>query len=235
MTEDDRPATLPRAASAAEAGDRLMAVIREGRFRPGARLPGERDLQEMVMAGRSALREAVTFLAGAGVLDRRGTALHLADDAARIIERLESGLPETGSPDPLLAEAYTARLAVEPGVAVMAARRIDGASRDVMAAALEEVLEAATWNDLQLRMHLFARSYYLGAQNRFLLWGFDRLLKSLLELRFGGPVEARPVSGLVKSEAYDALGQIFRAIGHGNEARADELVRHFLTSRQDMA
>jgi DNA-binding FadR family transcriptional regulator len=52
-------------------GEELLTAIREGRLRPGERLPPERELMERFSVGRNTIREAVQSLAAMGVLDVR--------------------------------------------------------------------------------------------------------------------------------------------------------------------
>src|SRR4051794_2917676 len=52
-------------------GEELLSAIREGRLRPGERLPPERELMERFSVGRNTIREAIQSLAAMGVLDVR--------------------------------------------------------------------------------------------------------------------------------------------------------------------
>lgn len=51
--------------------EQIIAMISEGRIRPGDRLPSELELMRQFGVGRSSVREAVRSLALIGVLDRR--------------------------------------------------------------------------------------------------------------------------------------------------------------------
>jgi DNA-binding FadR family transcriptional regulator len=65
------PIKLPNAAE--QIADRLVTAIALGEFVPGQRLPSERDLSAMLGVNRSAVREALHRLVGAGYLEiRRG-------------------------------------------------------------------------------------------------------------------------------------------------------------------
>jgi len=99
--------------------DRLANAIKLGLLAPGTRLPAERDLCEQLGIARSTLRQALTALVESGHLVAvrgRGGGTFVADSP-----------PEVERPtDEVLAgwrEACDARLAVELGVAVLAAER----------------------------------------------------------------------------------------------------------------
>jgi GntR family transcriptional regulator, transcriptional repressor for pyruvate dehydrogenase complex len=62
--------------------DQLLAMISEGRFKPGDKLPSETALMELFGVGRSSLREAVGALSLVGMLTvRPGHGTHVAPSA----------------------------------------------------------------------------------------------------------------------------------------------------------
>ena len=64
--------TEVRRVSVAESvSERLMALIHQGRIRPGERLPTEQELMARLKVGRSSVREAVRSLALLGVVETR--------------------------------------------------------------------------------------------------------------------------------------------------------------------
>lgn len=117
-----------------ETVDRLGTAIRLGLLPPGTQLPAERDLCTKLGIARSTLRQALTALVQSGHLratrGRRGGTF-VADD-----------LPPAARPSRDVLEAWREtcdqRLAVEVGVAALAAERADSDTID----ALEEVVEA---------------------------------------------------------------------------------------------
>jgi GntR family transcriptional regulator, hexuronate regulon transcriptional repressor len=62
--------------------DRIMALVRDGDFPPGSRLPGERELAERFGVSRVTVREAAIALQSMGkVRIRTGSGIYVADDA----------------------------------------------------------------------------------------------------------------------------------------------------------
>ena len=111
-----------------ETVERLGTAIRLGLLPPGSRLPAERELCARLGIARSTLRQALMALGQSGHLRAtrgRGGGTFVADP-----------LPPAGPPPPhVLAswhEVCDERLALEVGVAVLAAKRADGESLDTL-------------------------------------------------------------------------------------------------------
>ena len=100
--------------------ERLGTAIKLGLLEPGTRLPAERELCEQLGIARSTLRQALTALVQSGHLHAvrgRGGGTFVAE------------APPSAPPDPLILaqwrDACDQRLAVELGVAVLAAERAE--------------------------------------------------------------------------------------------------------------
>ena len=103
--------------------ERLGTAIKLGLLEPGTRLPAERDLCEQLGIARSTLRQALTALVQSGYLHAvrgRGGGTFVAD---------RPPVSEPPSEDLLATwrDACDQRLAVELGVALLAAERADPA------------------------------------------------------------------------------------------------------------
>ena len=103
--------------------EQILALIDAGSLKVGDRLPPEQVICEEVGVSRTAVREALSALELAGVLERRpgdGTyvkfVVPLALARATALDTLEEGQGAY--------EAIEARLVVEPGIAEMAAERM---------------------------------------------------------------------------------------------------------------
>jgi GntR family transcriptional repressor for pyruvate dehydrogenase complex len=137
-----------------ETVDRLGTAIRLGLLPPGARLPAERELCAKLGIARSTLRQALTALGQSGHLRAvrgRGGGTFVADRP-----------PPAAPPSPeLLAgwrEVCDGRLAVELGVAVLAAERASAVALDGLqdlAHTLEGLLDDfATYRQVDVRLHV---------------------------------------------------------------------------------
>jgi len=137
-----------------ETVDRLGTAIKLGLLAPGSQLPAERELCARLGIARSTLRQALTALSQSGhvfATRGRGGGTFVAD-------------PQPPS-DPPSAQMLTRwretcdqRLAVELGVAVLAAQRAENAELDALdevAATLEATLEDFTaYRQADIRLHV---------------------------------------------------------------------------------
>lgn len=137
-----------------ETVDRLGTAIKLGLLAPGSRLPAERELCARLGVARSTLRQALTALSQSGhvfATRGRGGGTFVSDP-----------LPPTDPPSPLMLaqwrESCDQRLAVELGVAVLAAERAQSNDLDALdevAAALEGMLEDfGAYRQADVRLHV---------------------------------------------------------------------------------
>ena len=102
--------------------DQLAELVRRGEFKPGDRLPSERDLSQQLNVSRASVREALIALEIDGVVDVR-VGLGVFVNAAPAANSQAAAL---GEPGPF--EVLAARYLVEGETAALAAR--DGSARD---------------------------------------------------------------------------------------------------------
>jgi DNA-binding FadR family transcriptional regulator len=94
--------------------DQIADAIRAGQFRPGGRLPPERDLSARCGVSRPVIREAMIALEIAGFVEVRGG----SGVFVRAVPTTMGGVPDAGE-DPY--EAFLARRVVESEIAAIAA------------------------------------------------------------------------------------------------------------------
>jgi GntR family transcriptional repressor for pyruvate dehydrogenase complex len=137
-----------------ETVERLGTAIKLGLLPPGTRLPAERELCARMGIARSTLRQALTALGHSGHLRAvrgRGGGTFVADS-----------LPAAEPPSAELLAGWRdvcdGRLAVELGVAALAAERASGDALDALdelALTLEERLDDfAAYRQLDVRLHV---------------------------------------------------------------------------------
>lgn len=102
--------------------DQLAELIRRGEFKPGDRLPSERDLSQQFNVSRASVREALIALEIDGLVDVR-VGLGVFANAAPAANSRMAGLAEPGP-----FEVLAARYLVEAETAELAAR--NGSARD---------------------------------------------------------------------------------------------------------
>jgi GntR family transcriptional repressor for pyruvate dehydrogenase complex len=137
-----------------ETVDRLGTAIKLGLLAPGARLPAERELCTRMGIARSTLRQALTALSQSGhvfATRGRGGGTFVSDPQP----------PSNPPSEQMLSrwrETCDQRLAVELGVAVLAAERADSADLDALdevAGTLEDLLEDfVAYRQADIRLHV---------------------------------------------------------------------------------
>jgi len=102
--------------------NQVVDLIASGEYRPGQRLPSERELMENLGVGRSSIREAFQALAIMDLIDiRPGQGTFVRDITTDVIIRKNIFAPLL-TPE-ATGELVEARVAVEPTIAALAAER----------------------------------------------------------------------------------------------------------------
>jgi DNA-binding FadR family transcriptional regulator len=117
--------------------EQIEALIRDGTFAPGKRLPGERELAERVGISRPSLREALIALETAGLIETRvGDGTYVRPDLSPV-----PVFPLASSRDlgPGTLEQFEARRALECAAAELAAQRATAAERRGLEASLRRM------------------------------------------------------------------------------------------------
>jgi DNA-binding FadR family transcriptional regulator len=113
--------------------DQIATLIRRGEYKPGARLPPERDLAVRLGVSRPSLREALIALEVEGFVEVRiGSGVYVAD------ARRKAGRP-TLPPDSGPFELIDARRLIESECAALAARHATAAQVRQMKSALSSM------------------------------------------------------------------------------------------------
>lgn len=151
-----------------EVADQLSKVIATGEFKPGQRLPSERDLAASLQVSRPTIREAMIALELAGAIEiRTGSGIFVVDNE-------KGGLDDDAGPGPF--ELIEARVAIEGEAAAMAAERMTKVELAAIERAHEQMEEqlagglSAEDNDRQFH-RLIARA----SQNSAMVAAVDQL------------------------------------------------------------
>jgi GntR family transcriptional repressor for pyruvate dehydrogenase complex len=119
--------------------DQIKLLIRDGKLKPGDRLPSERDLCQRFGVSRVTVREALRVLEANGLVAIRVGAHGGAFMTTPSAERLGEGLADLLSLSPLTASTVTeARQIVELGILPLVVERATEADVDDLFAIVEE-------------------------------------------------------------------------------------------------
>ena len=146
----------------------LRAFIVAGKYRPGDRLPPERELIVSLGMTRTKLRRVLEALEREGTIWRhvgKGTFL-AAEDSRRLTELGRQVTPM---------QMMRARLVLEPALAREAAIGASGEAVERIRLNRDRAAEAATWDEYEARDDMFHRAIAEATGNLLLLSLFDRL------------------------------------------------------------
>jgi DNA-binding FadR family transcriptional regulator len=141
--------------------EQIAARIRSGVWKPGDRLPPERELAKTLGVSRPSVREALASLQMTGLLEtRHGTGSFIAQDAVRIASSDQFVPRDAEPPDVSPLALLEAREVLEAEIARVAATRLDD---DVELAAQLRVMrenldprdprDRAVWSDADRLFH----------------------------------------------------------------------------------
>ena len=171
--------------------DRLGADIAAGRLEAGQTIPTETELMELYSVGRSSVREAVSTLAGLGMVTtapRRGTTVTIRSEWNTLSRDVLRWLMDSKVMTPGILEAIDeARRVFEPASAALVAKRatrlqiidIETAYARMEDAALRGDAEAAVLADREFHLAI------LKATGNPILQAFDSAIDSILGVLFG--------------------------------------------------
>jgi DNA-binding FadR family transcriptional regulator len=173
-----RPARSIRAIQ--DIADQIREQLRSGQLHPGHRLPPEREMAKQLGVGRNTVREAMTMLEVAGLVERRlgssGGAFITSSNTSAVAERISDGMM-LGRIS--LTDLVEARLALETFIARKACK--SGTSEEF--AALEANIERtariplSAWGE-RLTAYAEFLDIFIGAAHNPLL---VELAKPLIE------------------------------------------------------
>ena len=149
----------------------VRALIADGPYGPGDRLPSERELIVGLGLSRSALRKALDVLEFEGVIWRhvgKGTFVARQDGSVKIsvIDDISHQMTPV--------RMVQARLCVEPALAREAAIHASSSAIDRMKGAIFASRAATTWLEYETRDDLFHRAVAEASDNILLLTLFDQ-------------------------------------------------------------
>jgi GntR family transcriptional regulator, transcriptional repressor for pyruvate dehydrogenase complex len=121
---------------------RVLAMLQNGGYRPGTKLPSEREFCAQLVVGRSSIREALQALIGMGIIEAqagRGYYVRAVAGENAVRAQMTAALANGQS----LVELLEARLILEPEIAALAAKHATTADFAVLDRALLRIVAAA--------------------------------------------------------------------------------------------
>ncbi len=205
---------------------RLEAAIRDGRLKPGDRLPSERDLMETFDTGRPAVREAFLFLEKKGLIETENgrRARVRKPDVGSVLESLDSVIHLSLQDGETFKDLFAARSFLEQAMARNAALHITDAQLEMLRERLEMNGRAVGDRHEFVRTDaLFHRALFEVADNRI----FEAVHDA-----FAGWVEERRSTlerqSFTEQRAHRQHTQIFEAVAARDPDAAETAMRDHL-------
>jgi GntR family transcriptional repressor for pyruvate dehydrogenase complex len=207
--------------------DQLLADILAGELAPGAELPAERRLAEVLGVSRPAVREALQRLAHTGLIDvRQGDATTVRDyrrsAGPDLLPRL---LLRDGGPDlELVRHVLETRVALVPDVARRCAQRRGDEHVADLRAAVAAMREAdGDLRRLQRHAHEFSTALVDGSGN--LVY---RLLFNALEAAYLPAMDALTTVLAAEVSDVDGYAALAESVATRDAARASSVARRLI-------
>lgn len=170
-----------------EAVRQIQSLIEKGIFKPGDKLPSERELIRELAVSRTSIREALRILEGLGeIAVRPGLGAFVLDNSrndlttiwrTRLLEHQKEFI-----------DLLEVREALETKAATLAAARITDDELVTIAEALAKMQESANTNNVQLAVDAdieFHDRISRASQNGFLIQLSDSISHAVIESRYG--------------------------------------------------
>ncbi len=155
-----------------DALDALKALVVEGEYRPGDRLPPERELIVSLGISRNSLRKALDTLEREGAIWRHvGKGTFIAAHGGTSTAGSLGDLSQRVTPVQLM----RARLSLEPAIAREAAINASHDAVIKLKVARDRAVQASSWDDYEAQDDAFHREVAEATDNVLLLSLFDHL------------------------------------------------------------
>lgn len=208
----------------------LLANLRNGRWRPGERLPAERQMMESYQVGRSTVRRVLTQMKQMGLITQAvGSGTFVAQAALEKLPPADSAAPGT-SP----AELMEARMVFEPALVELVVRNANAADFSAMEECCRNAEAAETFEQFEYWDGALHKTVADATHNNFVI-GVVKLINDVRE---------RAEWGLLKKESLTAERRhayqlehraLVSALKQRDAARAKKaIVDHLVHVRQNL-
>ena len=214
--------------------DQIIGLISRSLYKPGDRIPSERELCKRFGVGRTSVREALRSLATMGIVDGRvGEGTFVADNRRHLEQALRWGMLLDGGDVESLIET---RLMLESNTAFWAASRAHEENLAAIVAHLEgmegSVSDAERFLEFDVQFHLAIAS----ATHNPILAGLVNTTRGYLQEWIKGSLQT-PSGGALKRARLSVIQHraILEAVrAHEPETAREAMEAHILSSSQDL-
>jgi len=214
--------TFKKSAISEDITARLLAMIKEGELKAGAKLPPERELAEIMKVSRPSLREALRALSIMNIIEiRQGDGTYVTSlEPELLVEHLDFIFSLS---DSTIIELFEARKIVEVGLAAMAAQRITDEEieklEDCLAHSIENVDDHTEFLKADVELH---ETIVEAARNTFL----KRFMGSIYNLGRVSRSRTVEIPGVVEQVVEDHRAIVYALKAHDSEKARQAMLQH---------
>jgi GntR family transcriptional repressor for pyruvate dehydrogenase complex len=208
--------------------DEIVAQIREqlaeGRWKPGDRLPSERELSQRLRVSRASVREAIRALESRGLVQiKTGEGTYVGSGSEALLSPLVSVILQQKD---VLLDIFEARKVIEPEIAALAAKRASPEEIQRMEEILEDQARQIAQGESGVEADTAFHSLLTqSTKNKIFLRLNDAIVDSLHETRERSlHVHGRPARSLAGHR------EILKAVRAKDTARARRVMLQHLTA-----
>lgn len=213
------------------AAEMLLQMLRSENYPPGSKLPSEREISEAMNVSRNTLREAVAALEIIGILEvRRSQGIFAAKPLGLQMPAEQKDLSELFSDNQDPFAIVDARLAFEPGTAVLASQEASDSEILQFGGIINEMRDALEANQQQEYQRI-DRGFHLTiaklTKNPIIVSTMEQLLSALSNPLWRAMKKWTPLTSSATERLAEHLA-IFSAIASRNEQEVWRSVREHL-------
>ena len=204
----------------------LTRLIREREFRPGDRLPPERELAQQLGVSRPSVREAMIALETAGVIEvRTGSGTYVR---SVVDEKFRLPWSQQADTAPGVREQFDARKLIEPELAALAAQSATKDEIDALAAAVDRADAHFRKGERAEDDDYFFHTNLAAASRNTVLAELIRHLWDLRKHPMWDTVRARVVTPAHRAQVVADRRAIVTALRRRDAAAARNVMKHYM-------
>lgn len=200
--------------------NQIIRMIRDGVFKPGKRLPSERELCDEFRVSRTSVREAIEGLATSGIVEKCGDGAYVSGNLNMILSKPFSLMVELNGAT--IDDIYEARIATECQNVRIAAKKATAEDLETLKSILDKTDTSSSLAEVRLNSADFHRKIAEMTHNPVLIAMFSVIYNI---------ISKNPRN---KYTEVDEHREIFEKIKSGDaDSAEEEMLKHLLLVRKN--
>lgn len=198
----------------------IVKMIRDGAYKPGKRLPSERELCDEFRVSRTSVREAIEGLTISGIVEKRGDGSYISGNLNMILSKPFSLIVELNGAT--LDDIYEARIATECQNVRIAAKKATAEDIERLQSILEKTDESSSLAEIRINSADFHRSIAEMTHNPVLIAMFSVIYNIISQ---------NPRNQYTEIDEHKGIFEKIRA--GDSDGAEEEMLKHLLLVRKN--